>query len=384
METISILTCPGCSHVSRTSAVDNCMVCPFERSSSLDDLIEKVFETETIEGFRCENCGDSAPRERHHIINVPPEILVVQLNRFTYNPRTQGTRKKRNVITFPASLDLSDYCDGERKFTYGLFAVIKHFGNLNTGHYIVYTKGPAQQWKEINDTEVTPCTIEEALNPRGMFLPYVIFYQKVCKSISARMTNNANKLQEYQNDNSVAESPVSFSFASSEESSSEQSPAKISDPDIAPLRVSHQISERIIQLRDSDEENAPEIPSTLPSASQPPPVSEPSLPKTSTPRHSSRAQNANPLSTPATQYQPPSPTPPRSKKLPKYMIPEQPKRIQPHRSCRHPRREEEVQGPVRVQPRRSCRVIKNKKEEPKSKAKSKARKGKQARKNKKR
>jgi ubiquitin carboxyl-terminal hydrolase 22/27/51 len=48
-------------------------------------------------------------------------------------------------------------------YLYGLFAVVVHFGTLNTGHYVCFIRqsGSAGQWFRIDDEMVTLTDWEE-------------------------------------------------------------------------------------------------------------------------------------------------------------------------------------------------------------------------------
>ena len=70
---------------------------------------------------------------------------------------------------------------------YRLQAVVHHRGSLNFGHYIADAKGPHGLWERMDDTNVSPSTVEKALDPspqrrkdgyafQDPWTPYLLFY----------------------------------------------------------------------------------------------------------------------------------------------------------------------------------------------------------------
>ena len=193
IKTTSTLKCPSCGHESSTLASDSSLICTIPTAGNLADIVrDNVFAPETLDNVECgePGCGFRSTRQRRRIINVPPDILIIQLVRFQYLPEK---KKLKTLISIPVHLDLSDFCEGTGQFVYQLFGVIKHGGSLNHGHYIAYTEGPGEEWELINDLCVTSTEVDQASNPDNDFQPYVMFYKKVWSSKNMSSSNNTNK-----------------------------------------------------------------------------------------------------------------------------------------------------------------------------------------------
>ena len=96
-------------------------------------------------------------------------------------------QKKNTVVDYPEHLNLNEYCFNNRdshsnKFV--LFGVICHFGNLNGGHYINYTRRIRHingeyiytPWYRCNDEVVNQVSQEEVINNK---LAYILFYHRI-------------------------------------------------------------------------------------------------------------------------------------------------------------------------------------------------------------
>jgi ubiquitin C-terminal hydrolase len=80
---------------------------------------------------KCEECGFQGATKRH-CFNTVPRILAIQLTRF--NP---DRSKDDQFVHFDHTLSLEVFCKqpavaGTAK--YRLYAVLNHFGDLNSGH----------------------------------------------------------------------------------------------------------------------------------------------------------------------------------------------------------------------------------------------------------
>ena len=85
-----------------------------------------------------------------------PEVLLIQLNRWTSNPKKPAELIKSNVVVDVSSEslvlpiksgDAAEYC------TYRSKAVICHVGGAGSGHYMTYAKHSGS-WYLFNDNKV--------------------------------------------------------------------------------------------------------------------------------------------------------------------------------------------------------------------------------------
>ena len=146
--------------------------------SSTERALEAFFKPEHIQDANAVKCAN---------LDVLPPVLVLQLNRFTFDPY-KGTPIKIDAdVTFPLELELSDrYFTTDLKIKqndklpiYSLCAVVMHHGNRATGgHYTMYAKAcvGALIWRRIDDTRVVSVSEEEVLSARRN--AYLLFYCK--------------------------------------------------------------------------------------------------------------------------------------------------------------------------------------------------------------
>jgi ubiquitin carboxyl-terminal hydrolase 36/42 len=108
---------------------------------------------------------------RQPCIEVPPNILVVQLKRFRYN----GGKNHTEVI-LPLELNLTKFVlDKDHGLSYRLYGFISHSGmSANSGHYKATMLGYDKRWYQFDDDYV--CGAEP-----GRFdlrQPYLLFYYR--------------------------------------------------------------------------------------------------------------------------------------------------------------------------------------------------------------
>lgn len=98
----------------------------------------------------CPKCKEHRQASKKLDLWKLPEILVVHLKRFSYSRYMKN--KLDTFVNFPIrNLDLSKYVNpaalepNPQLYTYELYAVINHYGNLGGGHYSAYAKVQAKR-----------------------------------------------------------------------------------------------------------------------------------------------------------------------------------------------------------------------------------------------
>ena len=140
------------------------------------ELLKIYFQDEIIDFERkCENCQKVLKHKKEIKISRPPEILILSLQRI--DPVTQ--KKNQCVVTFPKVLDISEFIDHElgrdKQPFYDLFAVVNHYGNIESGHYFSYIKfHQKEDWYEFNDSIVRNI----GKNIESFPYAYALFYIK--------------------------------------------------------------------------------------------------------------------------------------------------------------------------------------------------------------
>lgn len=125
----------------------------------------------------CRNCHQTAANMQVARFATAPEVLVLELNRFTRV--NGGWRKNRTPVSFTQDLDLSHFIDDTATLKYRLIAVIHQQGRLPLGRYKAVTKAPGGRWEETQDMTVRKVRVGAALNPAAPWLPFMLVYTRV-------------------------------------------------------------------------------------------------------------------------------------------------------------------------------------------------------------
>jgi len=92
-------------------------------------------------------CMSETDRTRLFSLESSPEVLVIQLGRFAFDPLTLRDRKLRMKVEYEAWIDLSKFqrpkYRGANSLRYRLASVVAHSGTtLRAGHWIAFCTGP--------------------------------------------------------------------------------------------------------------------------------------------------------------------------------------------------------------------------------------------------
>ncbi len=145
-------------------------------ADNLNELLNNYCNQGTAEYF-CEQCNDYVTGEERRKFFHLPQILSIQLKRFS---KSNGTISKiTSGVSIPLDLDVSDYItsdisDDVSKI-YNLIGVVCHSGSLDGGHYFAYVKD-GDTWYKCNDSSATIVT--NLTSTMGTTTPYILFYQR--------------------------------------------------------------------------------------------------------------------------------------------------------------------------------------------------------------
>ncbi|RFU32698.1 hypothetical protein B7463_g3648, partial [Scytalidium lignicola] len=180
--TNSIVKCNRCGKESKTEAhTEGGLSVPIQpairpKPGSLTAYLQRYMD-EIVEDYRCEGCQDKGKKFRTQNIQHAPDILLVQLKRFSWD----GS-KDSSPVSISVGLDLNRYRDteNESQLRYELTAVIQHSGSTGSGHYVCSARGPDGKWYCFNDSTVSTTDIAAAVggNGRGLFTPYMLYFQR--------------------------------------------------------------------------------------------------------------------------------------------------------------------------------------------------------------
>lgn len=177
----STVTCASCNHVSRT--FDQFLDISLD-VNKLDNLSSalKVFTTPELlskgNRYKCEACHRLVEAHKRFSIYKTPEILTIQLKRFSVNPFTGQTNKLNGSVNFPEKLNISELISDKNSgeaCQYRLYGVIVHEGHsCNSGHYHAFVRNSNDIWYSMNDSSVHQVSLDTVLRQRA----YILFYQK--------------------------------------------------------------------------------------------------------------------------------------------------------------------------------------------------------------
>ncbi|EME84270.1 uncharacterized protein MYCFIDRAFT_214678 [Pseudocercospora fijiensis CIRAD86] len=147
----------------------------------LDDCFDVTRRREILsEGneWYCNRCKEMRQAAKTLEIWTLPDILVVHLKRFGGN---RSFRDKIDLLVdYPVEgLDMNDKVglkEGDKDYTYDLFAVDLHFGGLGGGHYTAYVKNFFDgEWYDCNDSSVYKLGSTHKIQSAAA---YLLFYRR--------------------------------------------------------------------------------------------------------------------------------------------------------------------------------------------------------------
>ena len=185
----SVVHCQGCSksfptneprkHVILSLAIDN--------GETIEDALAGYYRSEELETlYACEDCDETQRARKELALNELPQLLVLQLKRFTSN----GATKDPRPISFECTLDVRDHSVAGTDGKYDLMAVLVHAGSeLRRGHYYICVRF-GEQWLKFNDSTVTPVSWDAVQKEQA----YLLFYEKHVEDRQARSASETVSL----------------------------------------------------------------------------------------------------------------------------------------------------------------------------------------------
>ncbi|XP_071610858.1 uncharacterized protein [Heliangelus exortis] len=165
--------CSSCQVVSDAYEPFLDVLLDIKAAASLSEALDKFVKPELLDarsGFRCRHCGQMTAASKRLTIHWAPKVLTVGLKRF----ENVSGGKISKVVKYPKVLDLGPYTTAGEAQRYSLYAVLVHKGeSCHSGHYFCYIKASDGLWYKMDDSSVTPCDVDTALQQEAYLLFYV-------------------------------------------------------------------------------------------------------------------------------------------------------------------------------------------------------------------
>jgi len=149
---------------------------------SLTDCFDLNCESELMEGDNAwfnETLGKKQNVYKRLVYWSLPEIMVIDIKRFEYNPQTDSFIKNQSNIKIPIeNVSFSKYVEGYNKdsYVYDLYGICNHHGDEKFGHYTSTIKTADSRWFNFNDSVVKEISIKGSEIIGNS--PYCLFYRK--------------------------------------------------------------------------------------------------------------------------------------------------------------------------------------------------------------
>ncbi|TID28052.1 hypothetical protein CANINC_002733 [Pichia inconspicua] len=194
----SRLECLNCHKTSTTYIPYHMLSVPIPQKSSqitLTDCLDKFVSPELLKGenvWKCNGCSSSILTKKKLTITRLPRVLIIHLERFTMSRKYEYV-KNNCKIQIPSTLNLNEYwpkvkdaseLEQLKKFPdrnqcgdwkYKLFGVVRHYGTLNSGHYISEVSKDGK-WFKFDDDKVRSTESPRAETDGSA---YILFYQRL-------------------------------------------------------------------------------------------------------------------------------------------------------------------------------------------------------------
>uniref|UniRef100_A0A7S4UCB0 Ubiquitin carboxyl-terminal hydrolase n=1 Tax=Guillardia theta TaxID=55529 RepID=A0A7S4UCB0_GUITH len=180
----SEVRCRSCGGSSKTFDLITDLALEIQNANTLEDCLLQYTIEEQLgmsNAYLCEKCKRRSQATKQLRIHTLPNILVVQLKRFSFWGLHGG--KISRSISYPAVLDMRPYLTSpERHFNnsiYDLYGVLVHEGSsLQYGHYLSYVKHACKHkegsWYQMDDSHTMKVDLDTALRQNA----YILFYAR--------------------------------------------------------------------------------------------------------------------------------------------------------------------------------------------------------------
>lgn len=164
-------------------------------SNSIEKCLSDFCREELLTGenrYCCPGCKKKANASKQYLIKTPPNVLTIQLKRFTNNGK-----KDNRTVNFTEQLNLSTQLLSDNSLTYTLYAVLIHIGfGCRSGHYYSFIKAANDLWYEVNDSSVSQANPSRVFSHNGA---YILMYKRAVPRVAPfenNVADNRNTVEE--------------------------------------------------------------------------------------------------------------------------------------------------------------------------------------------
>ncbi|XP_044039294.1 uncharacterized protein LOC122869929 isoform X2 [Siniperca chuatsi] len=168
------------------------LVDSFSEEYSVVNGIEEYFRASDFSGenqMYCDQCDAKSDATIKCVIKHHPEVLMLLLKRFEFDYRYMTYVKINCTVDVPCTLQIPE------NQTYELYAVVEHFGDLRSGHYVATIKDD-ERWYSFNDDTVTLLNYQpfQVDNFEKSSSAYLLFYRKAEVHAADRCTQDIREV----------------------------------------------------------------------------------------------------------------------------------------------------------------------------------------------
>lgn len=145
------------------------------KHGNMENALHEYFSNSIINDYKCEKCEQVQDIVQKKSIEILPDFMIVQLNRFTGH----GYHKNNQIFGFSQSINIGNYVESTfaaNNIKYELDAIICHYGSIISGHYNVILKHQGK-WFYVDDEIVHK--MRHTINNNIIRNAYLLVYKRV-------------------------------------------------------------------------------------------------------------------------------------------------------------------------------------------------------------
>ena len=175
----SQVICQNCRNVSNTFEDYYTLSLEIKNQKSIYGSLDQYIANDTVSDYLCNECSMKCNATKRTLLSKLPNVLIVHLQRFSYNFDLLGNEKIHSRLEFPCILDISRYTreyvandlflyeteelpkKPKEHYLYDLVGIVIHSGNADSGHYYSYVKTGEESWVEFNDSRIAKFSLSQ-------------------------------------------------------------------------------------------------------------------------------------------------------------------------------------------------------------------------------